>query len=81
MEKLKGKVFVVNQDYTNLKRKLSKIISQINSVANTEGKGRDDLTFEILQEAEGILRRVTKEQSKAVRVLADKIKNIFFKLR
>jgi len=74
MEKLKGKVFVVNQDYTNLKRKLSKIISQINSVANTEGKGRDDLTFEILNEAEGILRRVTKEQSKAVRLLADKIK-------
>ena len=74
MEKLKGKVFVVNQDYTNLKRKLSKIISQIYSVANTEGKGRDDLTFEILNEAEGILRRVTKEQSKAVRLLADKIK-------
>ena len=74
MEKLKGKVFVVNQDYTNLKRKLSKIISQINSVANTEGKGRDDLTFESLNEAEGILRRVTKEQSKAVRLLADKIK-------
>jgi len=43
-------------------------------VANTEGKGRDDLTFEILNEAEGILRRVTKEQSKAVRLLADKIK-------
>lgn len=31
----------------------------INSVANLEGKGRDDLQFEILLEAEGILRRVT----------------------
>jgi len=61
MEKLKGKVFVVSQEYTNLKRKLSKIIAQINAVANTEGKGRDDLNFDILLEAEGILRRVTKE--------------------
>lgn len=48
MEKLKGKVFVISQEYTNLKRKLSKIIAQINAVANTEGKGRDDLNFDIL---------------------------------
>lgn len=43
-------------------------------MANVEGKGRDDLGVEILLEAEGITRRVTKEQSIAVRNLADSIK-------
>jgi len=52
---------LVSEEYTNLRRKLSKLISQINAVANTEGKGRDDLTFNILLEAENILKRVTKE--------------------
>ena len=33
----------------------------INSVANYEGKGRDDLGVEILLEAEGLIRRVTNE--------------------
>ena len=47
-EKFKGKIIVQNEDYIKLKIKLAKIISQINSVANTEGKGRDDLTYEIL---------------------------------
>ena len=60
-EKIKGKKFIFNQDITNLNKKLCKIISQINSVANIEGKGRDDLQFEILEESEGILRRITKE--------------------
>ena len=38
-----------------------KVIAKINSVANVEGKGRDDLGVNILLEAEGITRRVTKE--------------------
>lgn len=50
------------------------MLAQINSVANMDGKGRDDLGYEILFEAEGIIRRVTKEQSKAVRNLAESIK-------
>lgn len=37
------------------------MIAKINSVANVEGKGRDDLGVNILLEAEGITRRVTKE--------------------
>lgn len=36
-------------------------MAQINAVANLEGKGRDDLGFEVLLEAEGIIRRVTRE--------------------
>lgn len=36
-------------------------MAQINSVANLEGKGRDDLISDILLESEGIIRRVTRE--------------------
>jgi len=70
-EKIKGRIFLVDGEITNLKKKLCKIICKINAVANVEGKGRDDLNFEILQESEGILRRITKEQSQAVRFLAE----------
>lgn len=38
-----------------------KVLAQLNSVANVEGKGRDDLGVNILLEAEGITRKVTKE--------------------
>jgi hypothetical protein len=49
----------------------------VNSVANPEGTGRDDLSAEILMAAEGIIRRVSPTQSKAVRALAAKIKKSF----
>lgn len=45
------------------------------------GKGRDDLEFEILLEAEGLIRRISWEQSRAVRTIADKIRNSFIKIR
>ena len=80
-EKLKGRIVLNNELYHNLRKKLVKILNQINSVANVEGKGRDDLGFEILLEAEGIIRRISKEQSKAVRNLAEQIRNVFMKLR
>lgn len=80
-EKVKGRIFLVNSEVTSLKRKLCKIISSINAVANVEGKGRDDLEFDILQESEGILRRITKEQSQAVRSLAEQIRRSFLRLR
>ncbi|EGR33054.1 hypothetical protein IMG5_062790 [Ichthyophthirius multifiliis] len=80
-EKIKGKKFIFNQDIHNLYKKLCNIINQLNSVANIEGKGRDDLQFEVLQESECILRKITKEQSQAVRQLAENIKNSFQKLR
>jgi hypothetical protein len=37
-----------------LRRRFVTLSGQINSVANPEGKGRDDLTVEILIAAEGI---------------------------
>lgn len=56
-------------------------IAEMNAVANMEGRGRDDLDFDILCQAEGILRRVTNEQSRAVRVLAEEIRANFSSLR
>jgi len=81
-EKMKGKILLTTDDsYNSLRKKLVNMISQINSVANTEGKGRDDLQLEILLESEGIIRRISKEQSKAVRLLAEKIRNSFMNIR
>ena len=56
--------------YYETRNKLIMQLSKINSVANDEGKGRDDLHPCILLEAEGLLRKITPQQSKAVRVLA-----------
>lgn len=53
------------------------MLGKINSVANPEGMGRDDLGNEILLAAEGIYRRISPTQSKAVRNLAEKIKKSF----
>jgi hypothetical protein len=53
------------------------ILGKINSVANPEGMGRDDLSIEILTNAENTFRKVSPLQSKAVRNLAEKIKNAF----
>jgi hypothetical protein len=61
---------------------LIQILGKINSVANPEGMGRDDLSNDILLAAEGIYRRISLTQSKAVRKLAERIKKSFldFKL-
>jgi hypothetical protein len=52
-------------------------LGKINSVANPEGMGRDDLGNDILLAAEGIYRRISPTQSKAVRNLAERIKKSF----
>jgi len=57
------------------------ICGKINSVANSEGKGRDDLSIDILVSAESAIRKVTNIQSSAVRKLADAIKKSFNNLR
>lgn len=53
------------------------VLGKINSVANPEGMGRDDLGSEVLLAAEGIYRRISPAQSKAVRGLAERIKKSF----
>jgi len=80
-EKLKGKVVLNSETYNELRRKFVESCGRINAVANPEGKGRDDLTVDILVAAENITRRVSESQSKAVRKLADQIKKSFYELR
>jgi hypothetical protein len=53
------------------------LLAKINSVANPEGLGRDDLSEDILSAAEGIYRRISPTQSIAVRNLAQRIKRTF----
>ncbi len=77
VEKLKGRVVLNCDAYNELRRHLVEVFCQLNSVANSEGKGRDDLTVEILVAAENISRRVSIAQSRAVRVLAEQIKTSF----
>jgi len=58
-ERAKGKIMIEDPSYNKNRRKLVRLINQINSVANSEGRGRDDLQVEILFEAEGICRRIS----------------------
>jgi hypothetical protein len=58
-EKSKGRVVVDSTDYTAKRTKLVQILGKINSVANPEGMGRDDLSNQILLAAEGIFRRIS----------------------
>ena len=80
-EKSRGRIVVDTQEYIQKRSKLIQILGKINSVANPEGMGRDDLSNDILAAAEGIFRRVSPNQSKAVRVLAEKIKKTFVDFR
>lgn len=76
-ERARGKVLFESQEYNRTRAELIAICGKINSVANPEGKGRDDLALDILQAAEGISRRISSTQSKAVRQLANKIRKAF----
>ncbi len=58
-EKSKGRIVVETDEYISMRSKLIQIIGKINSVANPEGMGRDDLGNEILLMAEGVYRRIS----------------------
>ncbi len=64
-----------------MRRKLVEIFCQINQVANSEGKGRDDLTLDILIAAEGVMRKISDSKSKSLRHLAENIKKTFVSMR
>lgn len=76
-EKSRGRIVVDTQEYIQKRSKLITNLGKINSVANPEGMGRDDLGNDILLAAEGIYRRISPIQSKAVRNLAEMIKKSF----
>lgn len=59
----------------------TKMIAKINSVANFEGHGRDDLAVEILYAANDILLKVTACESENLRKLGQKIINSYQNLR
>lgn len=58
-EKARGRIVVDTAQYTEYRYRLIQILGKINSVANPEGMGRDDLGNEILLAAEGIYRRIS----------------------
>lgn len=58
-QKQRGRIFLSGEYYDRLRTKLCGVISRLNSVANIEGKGRDDLGLEVLVAAEQVLTRVT----------------------
>ena len=76
-EKSRGRIVVDTQEYIQKRSKLIQILGKINSVANPEGMGRDDLGNDILLASEGIYRRISPTQSKAVRNLAERVKKSF----
>lgn len=80
-EKAKGRILIDSEDYHHQRGKLVKQLAVINGVANSEGKGRDDLSVDILLQSEQIIRRVSPDQSKAVRNLAQQIRNTFTSFR
>lgn len=56
---MKGRIFLSGPQYDLLRNQLCQKISKLNSIANVDGKGRDDLTFEVLIAAENVLATVT----------------------
>ncbi|CAG9321179.1 unnamed protein product [Blepharisma stoltei] len=80
-EKARGRVTLDSEEFNSLRDKFVVIIGKINSVANVEGKGRDDLSLNILLAAEGISRRMHPMQSHPIRKLADKIRQAFTAFR
>ena len=47
-ERAKGKIMVECTEHNKNRKKFIEILNKINSVANSDGKGRDDLESEIL---------------------------------
>lgn len=80
-EKFKGSIVIRSPSYDLMRKCFLEICGRINSIANYMGKGRDDLSIDILIAAENISRRITDSRSKAVRKLASRIKGTFDALR
>jgi hypothetical protein len=70
-----------NSRFKESGEKLSNVISKINSIANYDGHGRDDLTYDILDAAEEVLLKVSVCESESLRKLAVNIKTSFENLR
>lgn len=78
---VRGKILYDDREYNKVRDQFIKIIIELNTVANTEGKGRDDLNIDILLKAERVLRQVSDSKSRGMRKLAESIKTSLFGLR
>lgn len=78
-----GKVVTGGQSAQSIqfKKKLVDCFREMNSVANLEGKGRDDLGVGILIEAERVLTQISAAESITLRKLAKNITQIFGQLK
>ena len=64
-----------NSHYNEKRQVPVNLLSSINSVANINGKGRDDLTdLDILRAAENLANELLVGQAQSIQTLADKIR-------
>ena len=78
--KEQNKSILDSAELAEFKAKFVVVIGKINSVANIEGKGRDDLSIDILKAAEVLIRRMSTPTT-CIRNLAERIKQAFVGLR
>jgi len=74
-------IIQASPDYNKLRSSLIRQLCEINSVANVQGKGRDDFDVTVLLAAEATKLKVTETESQAVRKLADRIQKSLNSLR
>ena len=79
--KARGHILLDSEEYNKIRIKLVNYVVQINKVANSEGKGLDNLGIDILLTAEGVKRKVSDNRSKPVRHLAESITTSFLDVR
>ena len=73
---IRGRLDINNdKEYNEIRERFVKVINELNKIANINGKGRDDLTIEILLKSETVLCTVSDIKSKGMRKLAMAIKN------
>ena len=80
-EKAKGKIVLDWSKYNGSRRNFVEVLGKLNSVSNMEGRGRDDLSIDILIMAEGLMRRTAHAHSNALKVLFSNMRKAFNDLR
>ena len=73
--------YTENIEYTELASKLSNTISKINSIANYEGHGRDDLAYKIIESSRQVLYKISVCESESLRKQDKNIIQSFDKMR
>lgn len=80
-ERKLGKVIYNSEDYKKYRQEMVLKIALLNSIANFEGHGRDDLKINILEKAERTLATISPMQSLSIRNLSENIKKSFADIR